>query len=80
MSERTCRKGLHAMTPENTMTCGRCRACKKAWLEARPGYSTEGVRRYRQDPERRELDRERSRRWKREHLGQPGLPREGRVA
>lgn len=33
------------------------------------------VRRYRSDPEKRERDREASRRWKREHLGQPGLPR-----
>jgi hypothetical protein len=32
------------------------------------------VRQYRKDPEKRERDRERSRRWKREHLGQPGRP------
>jgi hypothetical protein len=39
------------------------------------GTSTERTRRYRTDPEKRELDRECARRWKREHLGQPGLPR-----
>ncbi len=41
------------------------------------GYpnSTAAVRRYRSDPEKRERDRERSRRWKREKLGQPGLSR-----
>lgn len=37
--------------------------------------STERTRRYRQDEAKREKDRERSRRWKREHLGQPGLPK-----
>jgi hypothetical protein len=36
--------------------------------------STEAVRRYRADPEKRERDREASRRWKRIHLGQPGRP------
>lgn len=37
--------------------------------------STEAVRRYRRDPTKRERDLEVSRRWKREHLGQPGQPR-----
>lgn len=50
-------------------TCGRekddgCRECV-----------TCRVRRYRSDPDKRERDREASRRWKREHLGQPGMPK-----
>jgi hypothetical protein len=31
-------------------------------------------RAYREDPAKRERDREIARRWKREHLGQPGRP------
>jgi hypothetical protein len=50
---------------------GLCRACYRAAM----GYlSTPFTRRYRSDPEKRERDRERSRRWKRENLGQPGRP------
>lgn len=47
--------------------------CVRAWLTG--DSSTPYVRRYRSDPERRERDREVSRRWKREHLGQPGKPK-----
>jgi WhiB family redox-sensing transcriptional regulator len=34
-AERRCMKGLHAMTPENTIGSGSCRACRKAADRAR---------------------------------------------
>jgi hypothetical protein len=52
---------------------GYCRSCYARVMGYPP--STEKVRKYRSDPEKLERDREASRRWKREHLGQPGLPR-----
>jgi hypothetical protein len=78
-----CKRG-HEFTPENTYVQpnGRrvCRTCKRLreaeWRAAHPGAVTDRVRRYRSDPEKRERDREFSRRWKREHLGQPGLPKD----
>lgn len=50
---------------------------RAAWYcdSCEAGRSTPLVRRYRSDPVKRERDREASRRWKREHLGQPGLPK-----
>jgi hypothetical protein len=78
----TCCKNGHERTPENTYvtpSTGRseCLLCKRErhrkFIADHPGYSTDAVRKYREDPEKRERDRERSRRWKREHLGQPGL-------
>jgi hypothetical protein len=54
---------------------GRCKRCyDRAWRAAHPGYVTARVRKYRSDPVKAERDREISRRWKREHLGQPGKP------
>lgn len=44
-----------------------------SWLTG--NSSTERVQRYRADAAKRERDREVSRRWKREKLGQPGLPK-----
>lgn len=56
-----------------------CRLCtrerERKFRERNPGYVTAATRKYRSDPDKRERDRERSRRWKREHLGQSGLPR-----
>jgi hypothetical protein len=69
-----CKRG-HEFTPENTYVSpgGKrsCRTCNydrnRRWDKAHPGYSTRYVRKYREDPVKRELDRERSRRWKDEN-------------
>jgi hypothetical protein len=65
---------VRANKPRASWWCDDCRAAygrtpeakarKKAWNAAHPGYSTAGVRRYREDPEKREKERERSRSWK----------------
>lgn len=45
--------------------CDDCiRAYGREWNAKHPGYSSDAVRRYRQDPEKRERDRAASRRWK----------------
>jgi hypothetical protein len=59
------RQGLSersARTPWGRL-CKRC--YERHWRSANPGAVTEYVRRYRSDPEKRERDREVSRRWKR---------------
>jgi hypothetical protein len=82
VSGETCRRG-HPRTPENTYVWSNgkrgCLLCKREtdrrYRARHPGGSTERTRKYRSDPEKRDRDREASRRWKREHLGQPGKPK-----
>lgn len=46
-------------------SCDDCRnATRRAWNAKHPGYSTDAVRKYRSDPEKRERDRRRARAWK----------------
>lgn len=62
-----------ANRPRSAWYCDDCQLTRdRNFRESNPGYVTAAVRKYRSDPEKAERDRERSRRWKREHLGQPG--------
>jgi hypothetical protein len=66
--------------PRSAWYCDPCETKQGQEWRERTGYkSTDAVRQYRSDPEKRERDRERSRRWKREHLGQPGKPNSRRA-
>lgn len=66
------RPGVKRYKRQGVPLCLRC--YDRRWRADHPGFVTARTRHYRSDPAKAERDRERSRRWKREHLGQPGRP------
>lgn len=75
------RGGRHLVSTEGLLNvsqivCSVCGLPKNTWGRHDPRVCIGCYKReWRKDPQNAERDRQWSRRWKREHLGQPGMPR-----